>query len=90
LLVRDDALLLRADRRLGTLAPLLRASLSPIAIACFRLFTVRPEPLFNVPLFRRRIADFTVLEAALPYFAMQASDIPAMLPALRCGARAFP
>jgi hypothetical protein len=51
---------------------------------------VRPEPLFNVPLFRRRIADFTVLEAALPYFAMQASDIPAMLPALRCGARAFP
>jgi hypothetical protein len=95
LLVRDDVLLFRADLmffradvlsfrvdlRLGTFAPLLRASFSPIAIACLRLFTERPEPLFSVPLFRRRIADFTVFDAALPYFAISAS---------RCAGAAHP
>src|SRR5262245_40371600 len=73
LLVR--LLLLRAVLRLGTFAPLLRASLSPIAIACFRLLTVPPDPLFNVPRFRRRIADSTVFDAFLPYFAMSTSDV---------------
>ncbi len=58
------------DFRDGTLPPLLRASLSPIAIACFRLVTRRPEPLFSVPLFLLRIVDSTFLEADLPYFAM--------------------
>jgi hypothetical protein len=57
-------------RRLGTLAPFSRASLSPIAIACFRLFTFRPEPLLSVPFFRRRMADSTRFDAPFPYFAM--------------------
>jgi hypothetical protein len=54
----------------GTFAPFFLASLRPIAIACLRLFTFRPEPLFNVPFFRRRIVDFTLFEAELPYFAI--------------------
>jgi hypothetical protein len=57
-------------RRAGTLAPFFRASLNPMAIACFRLFTLRPDPLFNVRFFRRRIADSTRFDAAAPYFAM--------------------
>jgi len=63
----------RDDFRAGTLAPFSRASLSPIAIACFRLVTFRPDPLFNVPFFFRRIADSTRLLAPLPYFAMRTS-----------------
>jgi hypothetical protein len=40
-----------------------------MAIACFRLFTVLPLlPDLSVPLFLRRIALPTCLEAALPYF----------------------
>jgi len=51
---RDD----RERLREGTFWPFSRASLSPMAIACLRLFTVRPErPLFSVPFLRRRIAD---------------------------------
>lgn len=60
----------RDDFRRGTLAPFFLASLRPIAIACFRLFTLRPEPLFSVPFFRRRIVDSTFLEADRPYFAI--------------------
>jgi hypothetical protein len=56
----------------GTFAPFFRASLSPIAIACLRLFTLRPEPLFSVPFFLRCIVDFTFFEADLPYFAIAA------------------
>jgi hypothetical protein len=54
----------------GTLAPFLRASERPIAIACLRLFTLLPLPPFpdrSVPLFLRRIALATVFPAALPY-----------------------
>jgi len=61
---------LREDDRGGTLAPFLRASESPIAIACLRLVTRPPcpdFPLFNVPLFRRRMALSTDLDAASPY-----------------------
>lgn len=73
-----------ADFREGTFAPLLRASLSPIAIACLRLLTLRPDPLVSVPRFRRRIADSTFLDAARPYFATQV-----LLPrAAPCKARA--
>jgi hypothetical protein len=54
----------------GTFAPFARASLRPIAIACFRLFTVWPELLFKVPFLRRRMADSTFFDADLPYFAM--------------------
>jgi hypothetical protein len=55
----------------GTFAPFLRASDSPIAMACFRLFTFPPWPDFprvSVPLLRRRIALFTLLLAPLLYF----------------------
>jgi hypothetical protein len=52
------------------LAPLRRASLSPIAIACLRLLTVRPDPLLSVPFFLRCIADFTLRDAADFRFAI--------------------
>src|SRR5262245_11931402 len=54
----------------GTFAPFLRASESPIAIACFLLFTLLVPffPDFNVPCFRLRIALLTLFWAALPYF----------------------
>jgi hypothetical protein len=55
----------------GTFAPFFRASESPIAIACLRLFTfppLPPRPLLSVPFLRRRIALSTRLLAALPYF----------------------
>lgn len=55
----------------GTLAPARRASERPIAIACFRLFTVLPDrPLFNCPLLRSCIALLTFCCAFLPYLAM--------------------
>lgn len=57
----------------GTLAPFSRASLRPMAMACFRLVTFAPELLLSVPVFRRCIADFTVFAADLPYFAMLSS-----------------
>jgi hypothetical protein len=66
--LRDD---LRDDLRDGTLAPFSRASLRPMAIACFRLVTRRPEPLLSVPRFLRRIVDSTFFDADLPYFAMR-------------------
>ena len=81
---RRDALRLRAVRfrlrfRDGTLAPFSLASFKPMAIACLRLVTLRPEPLFSVPRLRRRIADFTVFDAPLPYFAMDTSSTPARI-----------
>src|ERR1700758_928934 len=56
---------------LGTLAPFLRASERPIAIACLRLFTVPPlpwRPDLRVPCFLRRIALATLFCAPFPYF----------------------
>ena len=55
---------------LGTLAPFLRASERPIAIACFRLVTLPPLPPLperSVPRFSRRMALATDLPTALPY-----------------------
>jgi len=50
------------DRFRGTFAPARRASLRPIAIACFRLLTLRPErPDLRVPCLRSCIARFTLL-----------------------------
>jgi hypothetical protein len=66
---------LRDDFRDGTFAPFSRASLNPIAIACLRLFTVPPDPLFSVPFFFRCIADLTFFDADFPYFAMLPSKI---------------
>lgn len=57
-----------ADFNFGTLFPALRASDSPIAMACLRLFTVLPDlPLLSVPLLRFLIALSTFFAAALPY-----------------------
>jgi hypothetical protein len=61
---------LRAVFRLGTLPPFSRASDNPIAIACLRLVTFRPDELLSVPFLRRRIVLATRLPALLPYFAM--------------------
>jgi len=61
------------DFFLGTFAPFFRASESPMAIACDRLFTrppLPPLPDFRVPRFLRLIALFTVLLAALPYLGI--------------------
>ena len=63
----------RLRPRDGTLAPFSLASFRPIAIACLRLVTFRPDPLFNDPRLRRCIADFTDFDAPLPYFAMDTS-----------------
>jgi hypothetical protein len=73
-MLRFRAVRLRPVLFRGTLAPFLLASLKPMAIACFRLVTLRPEPLFSVPRLRRRIADFTVFDAPLPYFAIDTSS----------------
>jgi hypothetical protein len=61
---------LRPVRLRGTFAPFLRASDRPIAIACLRLFTLRPLPERSVPFFLRRIALPTRFEAALPYLRL--------------------
>ena len=56
---------------LGTLAPFLRASESPIAIACFLLVTFFfPLPLCSVPFFFLCIALFTERWAFSPYLAI--------------------
>lgn len=55
------------ERFFGTLPPARRASDRPIAIACFRLFTLRPErPDLSVPRLRSRIAFATFVEAFFP------------------------
>jgi hypothetical protein len=55
----------------GTLPPAARASLNPIAIACFRLVTFFPDrPDRSVPSLRSCIARSTLSDAFLPYFAM--------------------
>src|SRR5262249_53446041 len=55
----------------GTLAPFSRASLRPMAIACLRLVTFRPDlPDFSVPRLRRRIALSTVDDAFFEYFRL--------------------
>ncbi len=54
-----------------TLAPLRRASESPMAMACLRLFTLPPLPRLperSVPRFRLRIALATVFLLFGPYF----------------------
>src|ERR1043165_8248321 len=52
---------------LGTFLPFLRASERPIAIACLRLLTFLPLPLFKVPRFFLCMAPSTSLEALLLY-----------------------
>jgi hypothetical protein len=65
----------------GTLAPFLRASESPIAMACLRLFTRPPFPAFperSVPRFLLRIALATVLLAPLLYLRREPDRLAAM------------
>src|SRR5262245_24752135 len=58
-------------RRRGTFAPDLRASERPMAMACLRLRTRRPErPLLSVPRLRSCMARLTLDWAFLPYRAM--------------------
>jgi hypothetical protein len=53
----------------GTLLPSALASERPIAIACLRLLTLRPErPLLSVPALRFFIARPTLADAFLEYF----------------------
>ena len=64
----DDFLL--DDFFFGTFPPALRASESPIAIACFLLVTFLPDPpLFSVPRLRSCIAFSTFSDAFAPYLA---------------------
>src|SRR5262249_50747328 len=67
----------RAFRFFGTFAPFLRASERPIAMACLRLLTLRPErPLRSVPALRFFIAPRTVRDAFFEYFlALQTSRL---------------
>jgi len=58
---------------LGTFALFFRASESPMAIACLRLFTAPPLPPLperNVPCFLRRRALWTLFRADFPYLAI--------------------
>jgi hypothetical protein len=62
--------LYRFRRRFGTFLPFLRASESPIAIACLRLLTLPPRPplpRLSVPCLRFRIARRTSLDAPREY-----------------------
>jgi hypothetical protein len=53
----------------GTFAPAALASERPIAMACLRLVTFRPErPLLSVPALRSFIARSTLADAFLEYF----------------------
>jgi len=57
------------DRFFGTFWPAALASDNPIAIACLRLFTFRPDrPLLKVPDLRFFIARLTELDAFFEYF----------------------
>jgi hypothetical protein len=57
-----------AARLRGTFAPSRRASERPIAIACLRLFTLRPLPDFSFPRLNSCISSPTFSCALRPYF----------------------
>jgi hypothetical protein len=66
---------LRLDRRRGTLPPSRRASDNPIAMACFRLFTVLPDPPdLSWPRFISCMARSTFFWAFWPYFLSAISN----------------
>jgi hypothetical protein len=63
---------------LGTFAPAALASDRPIAIACLRLVTFRPErPFLNVPALRSFIARSTLADAFFEYFLAMMVLLPA-------------
>ena len=56
----------------GTFAPSLRASESPMAMACFRLFTFFPlRPDFSLPRLYSCISRSTDFDAFGPYFRFE-------------------
>lgn len=59
----------------GTLAPFLRASDKPMAMACLRLFTVRPLPLLSFPRFFLCMAFSTFFPADFEYFAIKSLSL---------------
>lgn len=61
------------DLREGTLSPSARASEMPMAMACLRLFTFCPDPLFNFPEPYSCITFETFFCALAPYVAMESS-----------------
>ena len=64
------ALFLFFEAFLGTFAPRALASERPMAIACLRLLTLRPDrPLFRVPALRSFIARLTLADAFFEYFS---------------------
>jgi hypothetical protein len=72
----DDDFFLDEDFLRGTLPPSLRASDSPIAIACFLLVTFFPDrPLLSVPFFFSCIAFSTFSDAFFPYLAISYSSL---------------
>jgi hypothetical protein len=56
----------------GTLAPDLRASDKPMAMACFGFFTLRPLPDFSLPFLKAFISRSTDDCALGPYFLPEA------------------
>ena len=68
----------------GTFSPDLRASESPIAIACLGLVTLRPLPERNLPSFIEAISRSTFLEAPrlsfLPELALLELDLREPVP----------
>jgi hypothetical protein len=64
----DDFFDFEDDFFFGTFAPERRASESPMAMACLRLFTFLPElPLLSVPCLRSCIAFSTFFDAFFEY-----------------------
>src|SRR5579871_670195 len=81
----------RPEDFFGTLRPAALASDRPIAIACLRLLTVRPErPLFNVPALRFFIARSTVLCAFFEYLRVLRAIISLLLERIRSSAATIP
>jgi hypothetical protein len=65
----------------GTFAPAALASDRPIAIACLRLFTLRPDrPLFSVPALRFFIARSTLAADFFEYFRAEYFRAMTLLP----------
>jgi hypothetical protein len=65
----------------GTFAPLALASDRPIAMACLRLFTLRPDrPLVSVPALRFFIARSTFAADFVEYFRAECFRAMTLLP----------
>ena len=69
------------DAFFGTFAPAALASDRPIAMACLRLLTLRPDrPLFSVPALRFFIARSTLAADFFEYFRAETFRAMTLLP----------